>query len=399
MGTKPTILISGAGIGGLVAALALIERGFDVRVFEQAAALREVGAGFQVSANGTRVLYGLGLGPAIDRIAWEPQGKEIRLWNTGETWKLFDLAQESVARYGFPYLMFHRADLHAALVEAIRAKRPEAVETGRKVIGFTQDDSGVTIRFEGGGEARGDMLIGADGVHSTIRQALFGADRPSFTGMVAWRGLIPAERLPAHLLKPVGTNWVGPGGHVVHYFVRGGALLNFVGILERDDWRVESWTTRGTTEDFLRDFSGWHPDIQTMIRAIDEPYVWALMVREPLPSWADGRVGLLGDACHSTLPNLAQGAVMAIEDGYVLARAVEAHPEDPRRALRAYEAARHARTTRVVLGSADMAKRFHSSTLGDAEQAARYVDREWQPELVRQRYDWLFTYDAAAAAV
>ncbi len=395
------ILIAGAGLGGLTAALALQQRGFRVRVFEQAPELREIGAGLQISANGTRVLFALGLERALMDIAWVPQGKEVRLWNTGETWKLFDLGPVSVERYGFPYVMVHRADFHAVLAAAVRARDPEAIRLGARCTGFAEDESGVALALANGESVRGRALIGADGVHSAIRATLFGPDAPKFTGCVAWRGLIPAARLPGHLLRPAGTNWVGPGGHIVHYFVRRGEILNFVGVRERADWTVESWTAAGTVEECLADFEGWHDDIQTMIRNIGTPYKWALMGREPMARWCRGRVGLLGDACHPMLPFLAQGAVMAIEDGYVLAACLAAGADVPA-ALRAYEEARRERAARTVRGSAANTQLFHSPMLAGREAAQRFVSENWHPDRIADRYEWLFSHDAtrlpAAAA-
>ncbi|MFN0160066.1 MAG: FAD-dependent monooxygenase [Burkholderiales bacterium] len=388
------ILIAGAGIGGLAAALALIRRGFSVAVYEQARELREVGAGLQLSPNGNRALYALGVGEALARLSCTADGKEIRLWNTGETWKLFDLGAVAVANYGYPYFTVWRPDLLAVLADAVRAAQPDALRLGVHCSGFTQDDAGVVLATSDG-LVRGDALIGADGVHSTIRQGLFGADRPQFTGLMAWRGVIPMERLPAHLKRMVGTNWVGPGGHIVHYPLHGGELMNFVGVRERPDWTVESWSVAGETAECLADFRGWNEDIQTMIRAIDVPYKWALMHRPPLARWGVGRVTLLGDACHSTLPFLAQGAVMAIEDGYILARAL-AGEADVAAALTRYEGARHARTTRMVEGSAANAQRFHNPELAHAAGARAYVEREWTEARVRERYEWLFTYDVEA---
>lgn len=399
MTSGPHVLIAGAGIGGLTAALALLKRGIDVDIYEQAPELREIGAGFQMSANGTRVLYALGLGDAIDAIAWEPSGKEIRIWNTGQTWTLFDLGAESLERYGAPYLMFHRADLHGVLADAVRDIKPDAIHLNAKAVGCEQDESGAALRLESGEAARGDLLIGADGVHSAVRQSLFGPDARSFSGLIAWRGVIDVSDLPDEMTRPVGVNWVGPGGHVVHYFVRHGALLNFVGILEKDDWQVESWIAQGTVAECLADFEGWHPAIRATIRHIHTPYKWALMRREPMERWTVGRISLLGDACHPMVPMLAQGAVMAIEDGMVLARCLEACRDAPEAGLLRYETLRLERTARAIRGSNENAERFHNSQLADPAVAQRYVDTEWQPDRVRVRYDWLFTYDATTVAV
>ena len=370
-----------------------------MEVYEQAAELKEVGAGIQVSANGTRALYELGLGEELKALSCEATGKEIRLWNTGETWKLFDLGSVSVERYGFPYFTVYRPDLLDVLARAVRRHKPDAIHLGAKALGFVQDAERVELRLDDGTSVPGDALIGADGVHSTVRQVLFGPDKPQFTGIIAWRGIVPMERLPAHMARMVGVNRVGPGGHVVHYPLRAGKVMNFVGVLERADWRVESWSARGTTEELAADFAGWHEEVQALIRNIPVPYKWALMVRAPMPRWSAGRVTLLGDACHSMVPFLAQGAVMAIEDGFILGRALGTLDGDIPSRLERYENARRERTRRAVEGSADNITRFHSRALADPAKAREYVEREWAGANVASRYEWLFTYDVATASL
>jgi salicylate hydroxylase len=394
---KPRVLIAGAGLGGLTTALALLQRGYDVRVFEQARELREVGAGVQLGANGTRVLIELGLRQAMEAVIVAAVAREMRLGSTGQTWTIFDLGESSVQRFGAPYWMAHRGDFHAVLLRAVREAAPDAVLAGNGVVGFTQDTDGVTLLLENGDTARGDALIGADGVHSRVRQTMFGDGRAQFTGIVAWRGLVPFERLPAHQRRMVGNNWIGVGGHVVTYPLRRGELLNFVGAIERDDWRVESWTEPGSREECLRDLDKWHDDVKTIIRNIDTPYKWALLGREPLDHYAQGRVCVMGDAAHPTLPFLAQGANMALEDAIILARCLDAFPVAT--AFRRYEAARLERTARIVRGSAENTKRFHNPALGDPIAAQDYIRREFTPEKISQRYDWLYEYDALTTPI
>lgn len=393
------ILIAGSGIGGASAALALLKKGFDVEVYEQAPELTEVGAGVQISPNGARSLDALGVFQELNALSCKPEKKQFRLWNTGRSWPMFDLGDAAMKSYGYPYLTVYRPDLLNVLVDGVRALKPGAVHLGKRATGFSQDADGVTLTFDDGMTARGAALVGADGVRSRIREQMWGGVKPAFSGMITWRSVIPMERLPERLQAMVGNTWIGPGGHVVTYPLRGAKLLNFVATIERQDWQEEGWNIPGTPEECARDFTGWHPDIHEIISCAPNLLKWALMVRDPMPAWTQDRVTLLGDACHPTLPFLAQGAVMSIEDGVVMARCLEAENSDFAAGFRRYETARIERTSRMVLGARDNTDRFHSSELGTEDGAQIYLEREWGRAPIQERYHWLYQYQSDMVAI
>jgi len=398
MSKSPKILIAGGGIGGMAAALSLLRRGYDVEVYEQAAELGEVGAGVQISPNGSRALDALGVFEALKAASCAPKRKEFRLWNTGRSWPMFDLGATAIDKYGYPYLTVYRPDLLTTLVNAVRALAPDAIHLGSTVENVDVSDDGVALHLVGGRTVRGDILVGADGVKSTVRKSLFGDDEANFTGMIAWRAVIPMERLPERMHDLVGWTWIGPGGHLVNYPLRGGKLMNMIGTIERNDWQVESWYAQGSIEECLNDFAGWHEDVQTLIRAAPTVLKWAFMERPPRQKWTSGRATLLGDACHATLPFLAQGAVMSIEDGVILGRCLDAYA-DPCEALLRYEAARVERTSKMVLGAKANTARFHEAALATEEGAVRYMESEWSRDPINDRYDWLYRYDVLTTEI
>ena len=386
------IAIAGAGIAGLATALSLLQLGWKVDVYEQASQLGEVGAGLQISPNGTRILQSLGLDNALRQVVSQAQGKEIRMWNTGQRWKLFDLGDDCLSRFGAPYWMVHRGDLHKVLLEAFNARSDAPVRLNARVVSAHSTSDGAHFKLQDGSQHTAYGLVAADGVHSVLREQLLGEDKAQFTGLLAWRGLVPVQSLAAHLQAPVGTNWVGPGAHVITYPVRGGQLMNVVGIIEKEGWQGESWTEQGTHEELLQDFGHWHEDVCALMRKIEQPFKWALLGRAPQTVWARGHICLLGDAAHPTLPFLAQGANMAIEDAAVMARCL-ALDEPTEHALARFEKLRWQRTADIVNRSRDNAQRFHNPQLSDPAKAVDYVSSEWEPEKVRRRYDWLFEYD------
>jgi salicylate hydroxylase len=399
MSMPKKVIVIGAGIGGLAAALALLRRGIDVEVYEQSNELKEVGAGIQISSNGTRVLFALGLETALASVQVRPERRELRHWSTGETWNWFDLGDKSIERFGTPHLMLHRADLHGILAGAVRALKPDAVRLNKRCVSVVSRAGHAEVAFDDGGKVGAPYAIGADGIHSRVRICLFGPSKPVFTGCIAWRGLISMQRLPPHLARMVGTNWLGPHGNVLHYPVRRGEIMNFVSTSARDDWQIESWSTVGTTAELRNDFRDWHADVQAMIDQIATPYKWALMIREPMAAWSKGRVTLLGDACHPTLPFLGQGGVMSIEDGYVVAACLDRYFDEPDVAFARYEEIRRERTSMVVRKASENKASAFAPSLADKDRIAEEVAREWQQVRLRERMEWLYNYDATAIAV
>jgi len=383
--------VVGAGIGGLSAALSLLAAGFDVHVYEQARALGEVGAGVQVSPNASRVLYGLGLAGELARTAVRPLALHQRRWDDGRTLLRTPLADPLEERFGFPHYQMHRADLLAALAAAIPAER---LHLGHRLVAIADNGNRLRPGFAGGAGQELDVLVGADGIHSTVRGLLFGPERPRFTGCVAYRGLIPAERVRDLSIEVTAQVWMGPGGHFVHYYVSSGRLMNFVAVVERDTWGRESWTDRGDAGEARAAYDGWHPQVRGILAAAGETFVWALFDRPPLGHWSDGRVTLLGDACHPMLPFMAQGAAQAIEDGATLAVCL-AEGDDPAEALSRYERLRLPRATRVQALSADNKTRFHLPD-GPGQRARDEAMAAGGTDFSYRAVEWIYEHDATA---
>ncbi len=383
------ILIAGAGIGGLTAASCLMKAGYDVEIYEQAPELSEIGAGIQLSANAMHVLNHLGLGNAIAKLSVRPGAYVFRLHDTGEIIGQFPLAHEHERLNGAPYNQLHRADLHDVLATRARDFKRDVVRLNRRVAGFEETVAGVELHFSDGSTASGDILIGADGVKSAVRAQIAGADHAAYTGDAAWRLTIPTDQLPReNFMGQVMSVWMGPGKHVVCYYLRAGALLNFVGLVETEEISEESWTAKFPWEKLKTEFAGWHENIQTVIDRVDKDscFRWSLYYRPPIATWSTRRTTLLGDAVHATLPYLAQGACMAIEDGAVLTRALQA-TADVADALQLYERNRIDRTSRIVKGSDANRTLFH---MRDQQKLRReFAARNEGAD----RNAWLYSYN------
>ena len=352
-----TIAIIGAGIGGLTAAVSLHQAGFAVDVYEQAPELTEVGGVINMAPNATRVLYRLGLDQGLDRDAVRPHTTHQRRWQDGRTLQHAPLNPRCEELYGAPHLTVHRADLLAIIASGFPTER---IHLGHRFVELVDKGNATEARFENGVRIVADIVVGADGINSAVRAALLGDDAPRFAGCVAYRGLVPVEHI-ADLELPLGSeSWLGPGAHLVHYFVSRGRLLNFVGWTQHDTWNREDWTDRATIDRALAAFDGWHPQVRRIIAAADTCFIWALFDREPLPRWSFNRTTLLGDACHPMYPFMAQGAAQAIEDGAVLAACLTAAgADDPAETLRRYERLRRPRVTRLQEMSRANKIRYH----------------------------------------
>ena len=386
--SRHNILIAGAGIGGLTAAANLLKAGHDVTIFEQAPELSEVGAGLQVSANATHVLHHLGLGPALAEVGVKPGAYVFRLHDTGEEIHRFALSNEHEKLHGAPYYQVHRADIHNLLAAKVREFKRDAIRLNCRVSGFEESGKGVALRLTDGSVVQGDLLIGADGLKSVVCQQINGNIPATYTGDAAWRITVPIEHLPRNFMEQVMMVWMGPGRHVVAYYLRAGALVNFVGLVETDEMSEESWTAKFPWERFKADFAGWHPDVQTLIDAADRDacYRWSLHYRSTITHWSTSRATLMGDAVHPTLPYLAQGACMAIEDGAVLTRALDQAESIPA-ALRLYERNRIDRTVKIVNQSTANRTLFHLRTV--AEIRASFANRDEGAD----RNAWLYSYN------
>lgn len=352
-------MIVGAGIGGLAAGLALQRAGINVTIYEQATELGEVGAGLSISPNGALGLAALGIMDDFRRVAYAPDYQLVRHYQTGRVLAQVPRGERLEERYGERYYVVHRADLHSVLARAVLANDPKCIRTGERCVDLNQDEQGLSVRFESGEWRRTACLIGADGVRSRIRTSLFGAEEVKFTGYVAWRGLVPIERVPKAALDPPSQIFIGPKRMINRYPVRGGKLLNFVAFGERSGWMEEGWSIPADKLELAEEFGGWHPFVTDIIANApeDKLFKWALCARSPLMRWVRGRTALLGDAAHPILPFLGQGAVLAIEDAVLLGRAFE-QTHDVVDALARYESARVGRARFVVERSTMQGPRF-----------------------------------------
>lgn len=381
------IAIIGGGIGGLATAAFLHRQGLAATVYEQAQQLTEVGAGLVVAPNAARQLRKLGVLADLRKRAVQLDiGWEFRRWQDGTVLSAENLSVACERLYGEQTYTAHRADLLRAIASRVPAR---CVRLGRKCTGLDASGSVLRLHFADGQSVEADVVIGADGIHSTVRAAIFGVSPATYSGICAFRALVPAGQAPQFARRPAQTLWIGPDHHLVHYPVSAGEQVNLVAFAPAGDYTVESWTATATVAEFLAEFAGWDQRLTGLIRAGGTPGRWALLDRAPLPRWSEGGVTLLGDAAHPMFPFFAQGAAQAIEDAVVLARCLADGRDDPAAALRRYEEIRIPRTTRLQTVSHG---RAHVNHLPDgSEQRERDAAFAQQDPLAAN--GWIYSYD------
>jgi salicylate hydroxylase/6-hydroxynicotinate 3-monooxygenase len=341
---SPSIAIIGAGMGGLTFAAALHRRGIAARIYEQAAQFVRLGAGIQMSPNAMRVLRGIGLEPRIRATAFQPNSWTNREWDTGVLTNELPLGAEAEAKYGAPYLLMHRGDLHEALVSAVPA---EALVLGKKLVDLDWRDAGVTLRFADGTSAQADAVVAADGIHSRVRELWLGTERANYTGRVAYRTTFPAALLQGFPIDEC-CKWWGPDRHIVIYYVTANRdEVYFVTSVPEPEFTVESWSATGDLGKLRAAFVGFHDQVQRVVHACPAVHKWAIVDRDPLPRWGEGPMVLLGDAGHPMTQYMAQGAATAMEDAVLLSRAIETSPANIPAAFACYQAVRKERTARI----------------------------------------------------
>ena len=350
------IIVVGGGIGGLCAALVLQRHGIEVTVLEQAKALKETGAGVQIASNGAVVLRRLGLEDRLAAMATKPQSWEYYDLESGRAMVSWPVGADAAARYGAPLYNVHRADLVGLLADALA---DGTIRFDARTAGIGQDTDGAWVTLESGETLRADAVIGADGIHSVVRESLLGPEDASFANLLVWRALIPADRMPPGF-EERGNYWVGPGRSIVSYWVRPGELYSFLASVPATEVQRESWADSGDVNDLLRSFEGAEPRVQKMLEAIDSAFITGMYYRHPLGRWTEGRISLMGDAAHAMVPYLAQGACQAIEDAWVLGVCLARHgADDVHGGLIEYEERRRPRTTRIQAAARSMVKLVH----------------------------------------
>ncbi|MEE1613832.1 FAD-dependent monooxygenase [Microvirga sp. CF3016] len=387
-----SIAVVGAGIGGLTASLALARRGHAVTLVERRTGFSEVGAGLQLSPNASRILIGLGLGAALRRVATEPQRVVVRAIGSGKAIGQVALGAFLRERFGAPYWVVHRADLQTVLLDAVRSEPGIRLVMGRSVETVEDGPDGARLAWVSAGGAREslavDLIVGADGIWSTIRPALGDTTPPAFRGAVAWRATFERSAAPAELSGDETGLWLGPKGHVVHYPIAGGRLVNVVAI-ERSAAPVEGWAAPGSREALLKAYASAAPALRALLAQPQDWLRWSLF-DHPAGRLAGGRIALLGDAGHPVLPFLAQGAALAIEDAATLAVLLGGERPDIPRALAAYETQRRPRAGRVQAEARRNGRIYHAGGL--IGFGRNQVMRRLGPEGMTRRYDWLYGF-------
>ena len=380
------IAIIGGGLAGLATAAALARFGFEAEVFEQSRELGEIGAGINVSPQAVKALRAIGLGDKIAAVANVAPGVLTRDMNSGARLDYRDQTA-AVARFGAGIHTFHRADLLQALASGVG---PTRIHLDHKLIGIGERAASVTLTFANGARREADLVIGADGIHSLVRHALYGDDNPAYTGQMVWRALLPGSDVPLEVLEPSGhVQWLGPGRHFFAYYLRGREVVNIVIQEDTDIWVDEGWSIPGNPDDMRASFPNAEPLLATLLSRVTQCSKWGLFTRPLTDDWGRGRIALIGDAAHAMLPNAGQGASQSFEDAYAIARWLAAEPGDPAEALRNFRRVRIPRVHEVQRRSAAIVRAKHNYNQKSEEAVPANVDAV-------DSMAWIWGYDVTA---
>lgn len=387
-----SITVLGAGIGGLTAAIALARRGARVTVLEQANELGEVGAGLQITPNGSAVLEALGLGRRVRKIGIELEAVELKDYRRGDRVMRLDMASPTHGNTN-PYLLIHRADL-IEMLGASAKRHGVSMLFGKKVTGVALGFDQATLPIEDGPQRTTKLLIGADGIRSQTRRALTPGTKPVFTGQIAWRATVDARYIPLYDVPAIASVYMGPGRHLVTYPLRGGRLINIVAVEQREIWTAEGWNNPDDPENLRNAFRGWAPNVQRLLSLCENVNLWGLFSHPVAQTWSQSVATILGDAAHPTLPYLAQGANMALEDAWVLAEELDRH-DDVQGAFKAYQRRRLKRVRRIVKGSAANSNIYHlsSAPMRTLVHSGMRLANQYAAARVQGKFDWLYGHD------
>ena len=394
MNDKPIIII-GAGISGLALCLILIKNGYPAALFEKEREIDQPGAGINISPNGNAVLFQLGIKDKILNIADKPNTIELKTYKRGFTISKQNLNSDSERLFGYPYLQMQRKEIINILIEEINDIDPNIIRTNHSFENFTENDQSVLAHFNNQKSFEGSIIVGCDGINSTVKKIMLPESKNKFSGIIAWRGLVDMKKLSSNIQDLSSTVWMGQNSHFVHYPIKKGKFLNFIGTLKKEKWESSSWHQTGSKEELISDYKDWHTTVKEIINSTDKIYKWGLFENKPLPNWVSKRSIIVGDAAHPMSPSYGQGANTALEDAVILYRSIMHFKNDSESALKKFQKNRKSRTQKIQKASKLNTRLFHLNNpiFRVIIYFGMYVLSNLVP-LIMIKSKWIYRYDA-----